>query len=217
MTITAYGDDVLAWTRAIRERLPTTGGSTRCVLPLGHSEGGLVVLAAIARLPDPCGLILVSTPGRPLGTVLRDQLHTNPANTPILNEADEAITTLERGEQVNANTLNPALQPLFAQEVQGFLIDAFAYDPAALIAETRVPVLIVQGMRDLQVGEGDARRLADSALLATLSLIPDVNHVLKVVSSDDTAANLAAYAASDLPIAQDVVEAVTQFLEQIDE
>lgn len=217
VTITAYGDDVLAWTRAIRVRLPTTGGGTRCVLPLGHSEGGLIVLAAIARLPYPCGLILVSTPGRPLGTVLRDQLHANPANAPILNEADEAITTLERGEQVNANTLNPALQPLFAQEVQGFLIDAFAYDPAALIAQTRVPVLIVQGMRDLQVGEADARRLADSAPKATLSLVPDVNHVLKAVSSDDTTANLAAYADPDLPIAQDVVEAVTQFLEQIDE
>ena len=35
--------------------------------------------------------------------------------------------------------------------------------------------------------------------------------------SDDTTANLAAYADPDLPIAQDVVEAVTQFLEQIDE
>ncbi|SEL39390.1 hypothetical protein SAMN04488032_1248 [Pacificibacter marinus] len=217
VTITAYGDDVLAWARAIRERLPTTEGGTRCVLPLGHSEGGLVVLAAIARLPDPCGLILVSTPGRPLGTVLREQLHANPANAPILNEADEAITTLERGEQVNANTLNPALQPLFAPEVQGYLIDAFAYDPAALIAETRVPVLIVQGMSDLQVGEADARRLADSAPEVILSLVPDVNHVLKSVSSHDTAANLAAYADPDLPIAQNVVVTVTQFLEQIDE
>ncbi|MBB3988510.1 hypothetical protein GGQ68_004867 [Sagittula marina] len=217
VTITAYGDDVLAWSQAIRERLPTSGGGTRCVLPLGHSEGGLVVLAAIARLPDPCGLILVGTPGRPLGTVLRDQLHANSANAPILNEADEAITTLERGDQVNANTLTPALQPLFAPEVQGFLIDAFAYDPAALIAETRVPVLIVQGLRDLQVGEADARRLADSAPEATLSLVPDVNHVLKAVSSSDTAANFAAYADPDLPIAQNVVETITQFLGQIDE
>lgn len=216
VTIAAYGDDVLAWTRAIRERLPTSGGGTRCVLPLGHSEGGLVALAAIARLPDPCGLILVSTPGRPLGTVLRDQLHANPANAPILNEADEAITALERGQKVNTSTLKPVLQSLFAPEVQGFLIDAFAYDPAALIEGTRVPVLIVQGMRDLQVGEADARRLADSSPLAKLSLVPDVNHVLKAVSSDDTAANLAAYADKDLPIAQGVVEAVTQFLEQFD-
>ncbi len=217
VTITAYGDDILAWARAIRKQLPTAGGGTRCVVPLGHSEGGLVALAAIARLPKPCGLILVSTPGRPLGTVLRDQLHANPANAPILNEADEAIMTLERGEQVDTNALNPALQALFAPEVQGFLIDAFSYDPAILVMETRVPILVIQGMRDLQVGEADARRLADSAPDATLSLLPDVNHVLKAVSSDDTAANLATYADPGLPIAQDAVEAVSQFLKQIDE
>lgn len=217
VTITAYGDDILAWARAIREQLPTTARGTRCVVPLGHSEGGLVALAAIARLPEPCGLILVSTPGRPLGTVLRDQLHANPANAPILNEADEAIMSLERGEQVDTNALNPALQPLFAPEVQGFLIDAFSYDPAILAMETRVPILVVQGKRDLQVGEPDARRIAEAAPESTLSLVPDVNHVLKVVSSDDAAANFAAYADPDLPIAQDVVAAVRQFLEQIEE
>ncbi|MEO1308328.1 MAG: alpha/beta fold hydrolase [Pseudomonadota bacterium] len=217
VTIAAYGDDVLVWTQVIRERLPTTEGGRRCVVPLGHSEGGLVVLAAIARLPDPCGLILVSTPGRPLGTVLRDQLNANLANAPILKEADEAITTLERGKRVNAAALTPAVQPLFAPKVQGFLIDAFAYDPATLIAETHVPILIVQGQRDLQVGEADARRLAASGPETTLSLVPGVNHVLKAVSSDQRAANIAAYETPDLPIAQGVVDAITQFLDQINE
>ncbi|SOC21492.1 hypothetical protein SAMN05877809_1173 [Rhodobacter sp. JA431] len=216
VTISDYGDDVLAWTRTIRKRLPTTGGGTRCVLPLGHSEGGLVVLAVNSRLPNPCGLILLSTPGRPLGTVLREQLAANPANAPLLNEADEAITTLELGERVDVNALTPALRPLFIPEVQGFLIDVFAYDPAALIEETRLPVLIVQGMRDLQVGAMDAQILADSAQEATLFLVPHVNHVLKVVSSDQAQANIAAYSNPDLPIAKGVVDAVMQFIEQID-
>ncbi len=214
VTIAAYGDDLLAWAETIRARLPTRNGE-RCVVPLGHSEGGLVVLAAIERLPDTCGLILVSTPGRPLGDVMRQQLRDNPANTPLLEEAETAITSLERGERVDTSALNPALQQVFAPEVQGFLMDAFAYDPAALMAATRVPVLVVQGLRDLQVGEADARRLADAAPEAALSLIPDVNHVLKVVSSDDTASNLATYADQDLPIALDLVEVVTQFLAQI--
>jgi len=217
VTITAYGDDILVWTKAIRERLPTGGGGTRCVVPLGHSEGGLIALAAIAPLPEPCGLILVSTPGRPLGTVLREQLHANPANARVLNEADEAIMSLERGERLDTKALNPALQPLFAPQIQGFLIDAFSYDPAILARETRVPILVVQGLRDLQVGEADARRIAQAAPEATLSLVSDVNHVLKVVSSDDIAANFAAYADSDLPIARDIVEAVSQFLDQIEE
>lgn len=61
VTIADYGDDLLSWTKAIRERLPTESGM-RCVPPLGHSEGGLVALAAIERLPMPCGLVLVSAP-----------------------------------------------------------------------------------------------------------------------------------------------------------
>jgi hypothetical protein len=148
--------------------------------------------------------------------VLREQLAANPANAPLLNEADEAITTLELGERVDVNALTPALRPLFIPEVQGFLIDVFAYDPAALIEETRLPVLIVQGMRDLQVGAMDAQILADSAQEATLFLVPDVNHVLKVVSSDQAQANIAAYSNPDLPIAKGVVDAVMQFIEQID-
>jgi hypothetical protein len=216
VTIAAYGDDLLAWAKTIQQRFPTRNGA-RCVVPLGHSEGGLVALAAMDRLPDTCGLVLISAPGRPFGDVMRQQLRDNSANAPFLDDAEATITSLERGERVDTSALNPALQPLFAPEVQGFLIDAFTYDPAALMAETRVPVLIVQGLRDLQVGEADARRLADGAPKATLALVPDVNHVLKAVPSDDTASNFAAYANPDLPIALDIVIAITQFLEQIQE
>lgn len=41
VTIAAYGDDLQAWINAIQERLPSTKGA-RCVIPIGHSEGGLV-------------------------------------------------------------------------------------------------------------------------------------------------------------------------------
>lgn len=216
VTIAAYGDDLLAWAETIQARLPTRRG-TRCIVPLGHSEGGLVALAAMERLPDACGLVLMSTPGRPLADVIRQQLRDNPANAPLLDKAEAAISSLERGERVDTSAFDPALQPLFAPQVQGYLIDAFTYDPAALMAGTRVPVLVLQGLRDLQVGEADARRLADGAPDATLSLVPDVNHVLKVVSSDDAAANIATYADPDLPIAPDLVKAVTRFLERISE
>jgi fermentation-respiration switch protein FrsA (DUF1100 family) len=91
---------------------------------------------------------------------LRDQLRANPANAPLLDQALSAITRLEAGERVDATTLHPALMSLFAPQVQGFLISLFSYDPAALLAKNSKPVLVVQGGRDLQVGEADARRLA---------------------------------------------------------
>jgi pimeloyl-ACP methyl ester carboxylesterase len=213
-TIASYGDDLLAWTNAIRRRLPAEDG-TRSVIPIGHSEGGLVALAAMARLPDACGLILIASIGSPLDEVIREQLRANPANAPILKEAETTLAALKRGERIDAYAMNAALRPLFAQEVQGFLIDAMSYDPVALAARVKVPVLVVQGTRDLQVSVADAHNLAGAAPDARLALVPDVNHVLKIVASDDPSANLATYANPDLPIASEVVDAVTTFVEGI--
>jgi pimeloyl-ACP methyl ester carboxylesterase len=214
VTIARYGEDLLAWTSAIRERLPAEDG-TRCVIPIGHSEGGLVALAAMGRIPDACGLILIASIGRPLDEVIREQLRANPANAPFLQEAEAALATLRRGERVDAATLSPALRPLLGEEVQGFLIDAMSYDPTELAALVERPMLVVQGTRDLQVSVADARMLADAAPDATLALVPDVNHVLKLVVSDDPSANLATYANPDLPISSEVVDAVTTFVARI--
>ena len=66
VTISDYAGDVHAWVKVIREQ---TG--VPCVWVAGHSEGGLVALAS-SRNPDGlCGLILMSSPGRPVGDVLR--------------------------------------------------------------------------------------------------------------------------------------------------
>lgn len=211
VTIAAYGDDLQAWIDAIQERLPATKGA-RCVIPIGHSEGGLVASAAMTRLPDACGLILIATIGQPLDAVIREQLRANPANAEVLQEADSALAKLRRGERVDASGLSTALQPLLAPEVQGFLIDAISYDPIELAKQVEVPTLVVQGTHDLQVSLEDARMLADAAPNGTLAVVPDVNHVLKTVASEDRSANLATYANPNLPIAPDVVDAVAQFL-----
>jgi uncharacterized protein len=203
VTIDDYVADVAAWIAVIRRE---TG--VPCVWLLGHSEGGLVALAAAQKLPDICGLVLMSTAGRPLGEVLRTQLRANPANAPILPQALAAIASLEAGQRVDVAGMHPALLPLFASQVQGFLINAFAYDPAKLIAAVTKPVVIVQGGRDMQVGVADAERLKGAAPKAKRVLLADVNHVLKTVASDDPRANAATYADPSLALAPGVVDAV---------
>lgn len=207
VTIADYVRDTAAWVAAIREQ---TG--TECVWLLGHSEGGLVALAAAARVDHLCGLILVAAAGRPLGEVLKEQLRANPANAPVLESANQAIDELSAGRRVDAESLPPALAPLFNPALQGFLISAFALDPAELAGRTRLPMLIVQGERDLQVSVADAERLKQAAPHATLVIVPDANHVLKQVSSDDREANAATYTAADLPLAPGVVDAVIGFV-----
>ena len=207
VTIPDYVADVHAWVASMQKR---TGA--RCVWLIGHSEGGLVALAAAQDAPGVCGLMLVATAGRPLGTVLREQLKANPANAPLLDGAMGAIDALEHGRRVDTAGLHPALQALFGPQVQGFLISEFSYDPARLLKGWRKPVLVVQGQRDLQVSEADARLLQQAAPQATLVLLPGVNHVLKAVASDDPRANLATYADSALPLAPDVGTAIANFI-----
>jgi pimeloyl-ACP methyl ester carboxylesterase len=207
VTIPDYVTDVHAWITVIRQRTKAS-----CVWLLGHSEGGLVALAAAKNSQDVCGLILVSAAGRPIGEVLREQLKSNPANAPLLDQALPAIDALEAGKRVDTANMPAPLLRLFNPRVQGFLISAFSYDPAQLLAGYTKPVLIVQGLRDIQVPEADAQLLKKADPDATLVLLPDVNHVLKSVTSDDVRANIATYGNASLPLAPGVVEAINSFL-----
>jgi pimeloyl-ACP methyl ester carboxylesterase len=209
VTIADYSADAHAWVAAIQKR---TGAD--CVWVLGHSEGALVALAAAQQPDGICGVILVSGAGRKLSDVIREQLRANPANAPLLDSAMAALDSLERGQHVDAIDMHPALQRLFAPQVQDFLIDVFHHDPAKLAASTNVPMLIVQGARDVQVSTADARDLAAAQPKATLVLLPRMNHVLKDVDSDDRAANLATYADPSLAVDSGLVDAIVKFVKR---
>lgn len=207
VTLDAYVDDMRAWVAAVRSHTDAP-----CVWLIGHSEGGLVAIAAARAINDACGLVLVATPGRPMGEVLRSQLRANPANAPVLAQAESAIDALTAGRRVDASAMHPALAPLFAPQVQGFLVSMFAFDPAKALAGYERPVLIVQGTRDLQVSEEDAGLLKRADDDAQLVLLPNANHVLKVVDGPDARANVASYADPSLPLAPGVGAAIGRFL-----
>ena len=189
VTIDDYATDAHNWVAAIRKRTHAS-----CAWVLGHSEGALIALVAAQEPAGICGIILVSGAGRRLSDVIRAQLRANPANAPLLDSAMGALDGLERGQHVDVAGMHPAIQKLFAPQVQGFLIDMFRRDPAKLAASLKVPLLIVQGERDLQVSVADAQALAAAQPKAKLVLIDKMNHVLKDVDSDDRAANVATYA-----------------------
>lgn len=207
VTISDYVADTNAWVRSIRER---TGAS--CVWLLGHSEGGLVALAAAQRPEGVCGLILVAAPGRKLGVIIREQLMANPANTPVLGSAVSALETLESGRTVDVSGLDPALLPLFAPQVQPFLIDLLAKDPAQLAAGVQLPMLIVQGGSDIQVSDADFQALRTAKLSEQSLMIPRMSHVLKNVDEDTRQASLATYSDPSRPISQQLIDAVAAFV-----
>jgi pimeloyl-ACP methyl ester carboxylesterase len=207
VTIADYAGDVHSWVKLIRQK---TGAP--CVWVAGHSEGGLVALVSSQKPGGLCGLILLASPGRPAGEVLRDQLRLAVGNGLMLRQASSAIAALEAGRRPDMRSLHPELQELFAPPVHGLLISMFSYDPARLIADFHKPVLIVQGERDLQVSVADAQRLKQAAPAAKLVLLPNANHMFKLVKSADMAANKAAYTKPGIPLSPDVANEIADFV-----
>ena len=208
VTITDYVDDIRSWVKVLKRHMHTS-----CIWILGHSEGGLVALAS-AQEEGVCGVVLIATPGRPMGEVLRKQFHANPENEMILEQALPIINALEHRRRVDITDIPPALQNLFNPAVQGFLINAFSYDPGHLISTIFKPVLLLQGQRDLQVNETDARLLQAANPRASLVILPNMNHILKEMTSDDRLVNIASYAEPTRPLAPGLIDSIAHFLLQ---
>jgi hypothetical protein len=130
-----------------------------------------------------------------------------------LGNAISILDALDAGQAVDATKIDPALMPLFAPQVQRFLMSEWRLDPATLLAGYTKPVLIVQGLRDLQVGLEDAQRLKHANSRAELALVANANHVLKTVRTPDRSENFAAYSNPDLPLADNVVDVISTFIQ----
>jgi pimeloyl-ACP methyl ester carboxylesterase len=206
VSIADYAADAHHWADALRKH---TGA--RCVWLLGHSEGGLIALAAAQQPHGICGLILVASPGRKMGAVIREQLRANPAAAPLVPPADAALQSLEAGKTADTSGMPAPLLALFNPKVQPFLMDLLRQDPAAMASATRLPMLIVRGGKDLQVAQADADALHAARPDARLLAPPDMNHVLKDVTGDSRAANLATYADSSLPVDPSLVDGIAEF------
>jgi hypothetical protein len=89
----------------------------------------------------------------------------------------------------------------------------FHYTPSLEIARLEIPVLIVQGTTDIQVGEAEADALKAARPEATLVKVPGMNHVLKHVT--DPARQMASYVDPTQPIVPDVAQAIGRFVETI--
>ena len=85
-------------------------------------------------------------------------------------------------------------------------------DPRAAVGALRMPLLILQGVTDLQVSVADAQALSAAAPAARLVIVPGMNHVLKMVSGD-LAQQLPSYGDPSLQLAPALVDAVTAFVQ----
>jgi pimeloyl-ACP methyl ester carboxylesterase len=197
-------DDHVADATAWMARLKRSGGAARVAL-VGHGEGALVALLAAQR-EKPSAIVSIAGAGRPAAELMREQLAGLPVESRRRGEYILNELVLERP----VAQIPTDFGALFRPSVQPYLISWFRYNPASEIRTADAPVLIVQGGADIQVPVAEARILAASNPRATLRVFPEVNHVLKRVTSP--LEQRAAYTSPAVPIEPAVVEAIAAFL-----
>jgi hypothetical protein len=176
------------------------------IIVIGHSEGSLIgIKAAFDSKAD----MLVSIAGfsQPADKIILEQIKGLPSD--LYDETKMILDSLRNGKIVE--NVNPSLAMLFRQSVQPYIISWIKYDPSKEIQKLKIPVLIVQGTADIQVGDNNALELVSSNNNAELKIIENMNHVLKV-SEKSRDMNIATYIDPDLPISKDLIETIVEFI-----
>ena len=179
------------------------------VILIGHSEGAELVLQAVNRGAPAAGIVMMSGAGRPIMPVLREQISKQLPPAEIV-KWDSAIARYLRGE--DPGDVHPGLRSLLQPTNRKFMQSWVKYDPAMEIAKVKVPVLIVQGLRDIQVSEADARALKAAQPAAKLVLIPAANHVYRAATTDDRLVQLKLYADPTIPIVPELAPAIAEWI-----
>lgn len=140
------------------------------VVVLGHSEGGIIALQAAPSLKA-AAFVLVGTPGRPLKAVIHEQiaaaLKSQGANDGqtrfFLDRCDALCDEFIRDGRATSD-IPPGLAALFPASAARYLQAVLGLDPSALAKKVKGPVLVFNGMADLQVNyERDGAALFQAA------------------------------------------------------
>ena len=200
-----YIDDAAAWA----DRL---GGDARFskVIIAGHSEGSLIGMVAAERSKAVKAYISIAGCGSPAYEILEKQLQGQPAQ--IQQESAAICKELREGRTVEQVPFY--FTALYRRSVQPYLISWFNYNPAVEIASLDIPVLILQGDRDIQVGVEEAEKLHAAQPASALHIIKDMNHVLKQCDTNDAMTQMAIYGNPDLPVKSELVTQIIEFIKK---
>lgn len=173
---------------------------------LGHSQGSLVGMLSSNKAD---GFISLSGAGKPIDEVILEQIS---SKAPIfIEDTKRVLKSLKSGE--TTTDFPPALASVFNLNVQLFLINWMQYNPQEIIKTLDIPVLIINGTKDLQVSVNQAQLLKKAKKDAKLKIIENMNHVLFDIEGD-SADNLNSYNDSSKPINNELVKTIIAFINQ---
>jgi pimeloyl-ACP methyl ester carboxylesterase len=200
-----YIDDAAAWS----DKLGSDARFNKVIIA-GHSEGSLIGMVAATRSKAVKAYISIAGCGSPAYEILEKQLQSQPVQ--IQQESAAICKELREGRTVEQVPFY--FTALYRRSVQPYLISWFNYNPAVEIASLDIPVLIIQGDRDIQVGVEEAEKLHAAQPASALHIIKDMNHVLKQCDTNDAMTQMAIYGNPDLPVKSELVTQIIEFIKK---
>lgn len=174
---------------------------------IGHSQGSLVgMLASKSNVKK---FISLAGPSAPFDGILVDQVKRQNGDSIAAIVENHFKQLKEKGAIDN---LDPNLAGMFNKPNQTFFSSWILYDPSEELKKLNIPVLILNGDKDLQVGIDNATELHQAYKDSQIVIIKNMNHVLKTIEKDED--NLKSYSSADYPISSDLIVAIEEFIKK---
>jgi hypothetical protein len=195
--------------KSIIEYFKNTKNYSKIIIA-GHSQGSLVGMVASENNKNVNAFISLEGAGRPIDEILIEQIN---KQAPFLKEeTSRVLTELKKGKLVT--DYNPMLASLFNKTVQPFLISWIQYNPQNEIKKLEIPILIIQGTKDIQVKIKDAELLHKGNPKSKLELIENMNHIFKEINGAINE-NMKSYSNPNLPVMPELISEITSFINEI--
>ncbi|MBF8151104.1 alpha/beta hydrolase [Winogradskyella sp. F6397] len=180
-------------------------GTYNKIYIIGHSQGSLVGMLSAKDKAD--GFISLAGAGNNIGDVIIEQVA---KTAPMFNEETKrVVNSLKEGK--TTTDFPVALASMFNADLQPFMINWMSHNPSEIIKELNMPILIINGTKDLQVSVSEAEVLKDANKTAELLLIENMNHVLFEIEGDDLE-NSKSYNESFRSISPELITGITKFI-----
>ena len=190
--------------KAVREHFKNDNRFSKLII-IGHGQGSLVGM--IVAQEDVDKYISIAGAGREIDDVIVFQLEKQAPE--LKDNARQAFDDL----RVNGVALNysPELSSIFRPSLQSFMFSWMKYNPQTEIAKLDIPILIINGDKDIQVQVSEAEKLKDAHSKAQLVIIKNMNHIFKEIKGD-LDENQKSYNDKGIPVISKLIKTINSFI-----
>ena len=175
------------------------------IILIGHSQGSLTAMLAAKNIDKYISLAGLSE------SFDKTMIWQISKQNKALGKIAEAHFK-ELFENKTIAKVNPYLVSIFKEANYPFLINWAKYNPTQEIQNLRIPSLIINGTKDIQVRVSDAKSLHRAHTTSELFIIENMNHVLKHIEVDSD--NMKSYYSADFPISSELIPILVNFIKK---